>query len=270
MTRGAWATLGTSGLVLVTVVLAAVWPTLFTATDPLLTDVSATLRPPSPEHPFGTDQSGRDVFSRVIHGTRLSLGVGVIASAIALCAGLVLGTAISTAPRWLDSVVMRLVDLMLAVPEFLLALVVVAVLGPGPVNLVIAITIAATPVYIRLARGQARAVLGSEYVEASRLLGVPAGVVVARHVVPTVLRRLSVLATIGIGSAILAASGLSFLGLGVGEPTPEWGLILAGGRNVLGTAWWVAVFPGLAITLTVVAAGAVGRTLRRRAEGGAS
>lgn len=270
MRLGARVTLAAALIVLGAAVLAALWPTLFTSADPLATDVSATLRPPSAEHPFGTDQSGRDVFARVVYGARLSLGVGLIASTAAVCAGLLVGTAIAVVPRWLDVIVMRLVDLLLAVPEFLLALVVVAVLGPGPVNLVVAITIAATPVYVRLARGQARSVLGSEYVEASRLLGVPGGVVIARHVVPTVLRRLSVLATIGIGSAILAASGLSFLGLGVGEPTPEWGLILAGGRNVLGTAWWVAVFPGIAITLTVVAAGAVGRTLRSRTERGTS
>lgn len=247
--------------------LAALLPGVFTSADPLQTDVSATLLPPSAEHPFGTDQSGRDLFARVVAGARLSLGIGFGASAVALVVGLLVGTAVATAPRWLDAVVMRVVDLLLAVPEFLVALVVVALLGPGITNVAIAITIAAVPVYIRLARGQARALLGAEHVEASRLLGVAPALVLVRHVVPHVFRRLTVLAAIGVGSAILAAAGLSFLGLGVAEPTPEWGLILSGGRNLLGKAWWIAVFPGLAITLTVVSVGGIGRILRSRADG---
>jgi len=140
--------------------------------------------------------------------------------------------------------------------------VVVAVLGPGPVNIAIAVTLAAAPVYIRLARVQTRSLRLAEHVEAARILGVPPVQAFLRHVMPGVLGTLSVLATIGIGSSILAAAGLSFLGLGPSEPTPEWGLMLAGGRNVLGQAWWVSVFPGIAITVTVVAATVVGRVLR--------
>ena len=162
---------------------------------------------------------------------------------------------------------MRATDILLAFPEFLIALIVVAVLGPGAVNVAIAVTIAAVPVYIRLARTQTRTLRIAEHVEAARILGVGPVRTFTRHVMPGVLGSLSVLATIGIGSSILAAAGLSFLGLGPSEPSPEWGLMLSGGRNVLGRAWWISVFPGLAITLTVISATVIGRALRARAEG---
>lgn len=259
-----------SGAVLAIGVAWALFPGVFAPYDPLQVDWAVAKQAPSVAHWFGTDQSGRDVYSRVVWGAQLSLGVGFAASAIAMLVGLILGTLLGMAPRWFDSIAMRIVDVLLAVPEFLIALVVVAMLGPGAVNVALAVTIAATPVYIRLARGHTHVLRDADYVEAAKLLGVPRVVVLIRHIVPGVLRRLSVVASIGVGSAILAASGLSFLGLGVGEPTPEWGLLLAGGRNALATAWWIAVFPGLVITLTVVAASTIGRVLRRRAEEGTS
>ncbi len=253
--------------VLSVVALMAVAPQLFATADPLQTDVTQALLPPSAEHFFGTDQSGRDVYSRVVYGASRSLGIGLLATSLALAIGLVIGALSGVAPRLVDAVAMRATDVLLAFPEFLIALVVVAVLGPGSANVAIAVTIAAIPVYVRLARAQTRTLRTAEHVEAARILGVPAPTAFARHVLPAVLGALSVLATIGIGSSILAAAGLSFLGLGPTEPTPEWGLMLSGGRNVLGQAWWVAVFPGVAITLTVVAATVVGRTLRARADG---
>ncbi|WP_040165380.1 ABC transporter permease [Microbacterium gorillae] len=255
-----------AALLLGVFVVAALWPGLLTPADPLQTDVSAALLPPTADHPFGTDQSGRDVFARVVHGTRQSLGVGVLATAIALVAGTLLGTLVGVAPRIVDAVAMRLVDVLLAVPEFLIALVVVALIGPGATNVALAVTIAVTPVYIRYARAHTHTLRAQDHVEAARLLGLRSVTVVARHVLPGVLRRLSVLATLGIGTSILAVAGLSFLGLGVGEPTPEWGLILSGGRNVLGRAWWITLFPGLAITLTVLATSLLGRALRARME----
>lgn len=253
--------------VLLVVALAAVAPGLLATHDPLQTDVRAALLPPSAEHLFGTDQSGRDVYSRVVHGAGRSIGIGLLATAIAVAVGLVAGALAGVAPRAVDSALMRVNDVLMAFPEFLVALVVVAVLGPGPVNIAIAVTLAAMPVYVRLARVQTRTLRLAEHVEAARILGVPPLPAFVRHVVPGVLGALSVLATIGIGSSILAAAGLSFLGLGPSEPTPEWGLMLAGGRNVLGQAWWIAVFPGAAITLTVVASTVVGRILRSRLEG---
>lgn len=252
---------------LVVVALVALFPGLFATHDPLQTDVRAALLPPSAEHLFGTDQSGRDVYSRVIYGAGPSVGIGLLATSLALIVGLVLGALAGVAPRVIDTIAMRITDIVLAFPEFLIALIVVALLGPGHLNVAIAVTIAAVPVYIRLARTNTRTLRLAEHVEAARILGVGPVRAFVRHVAPGVLGSLSVLATIGIGSSILAAAGLSFLGLGPTEPTAEWGLMLSGGRNVIGSAWWVAVFPGLAISLTVIAATVVGRTLRARADG---
>lgn len=207
------------------------------------------------------------MFSRVVYGAGPSVGIGLLATSLALVTGLVLGSLAGVAPRGVDTVAMRLNDIVLAFPEFLIALIVVALLGPGHVNVAVAVTIAAAPVYLRLARTSTRTLRIAEHVEAARILGVGRVRTFVRHVLPGVFGTLSVLATIGIGSSILAAAGLSFLGLGPTEPTAEWGLMLAGGRNVLGTAWWVSAFPGLAISLTVISATIVGRRLRARADG---
>lgn len=262
-TAGLWL----AAVFLALVATAAIAPDLLAAHDPLQTDVRAALQPPGGAHPFGTDQSGRDVFSRVVHGAARSAGIGLLATALALVIGTTVGALSGVAPRVVDAALMRVTDIVLAFPEFLVALIVVAVLGPGGVNVAVAVTIAAVPVYIRLARTQTLTQRSAQYVEASRLLGVGPLRAFARHVMPGVLGALSVLATIGIGSAILAAAGLSFLGLGPAEPEAEWGLMLAGGRNVLGQAWWISVFPGLAITLTVVSATVLGRALRTRLDG---
>lgn len=259
--------LGAAVFVLAVVAAMALFPGVIAPADPLQTNVRAALETPSAAHWFGTDQSGRDVFSRVVHGAGRSVGIGLLATALALVIGLVIGALSGIAPRPVDAVAMRLNDVLMAFPEFLVALVVVAILGPGPEKVAIAVTIAAIPVYVRLARVQTRTLALAEHVEAARILGVPRALAFVRHVAPGVLGSLSVLATIGIGSSILAVAGLSFLGLGESEPAAEWGLMLAGGRNSLGTAWWIALFPGLAITLTVISATVVGRTLRARAEG---
>ena len=264
--RGQAVALGIAGVVLAVIALAAVAPGLLATHDPLLTDVRATLQPPSAAHWFGTDQSGRDVYSRVVHGAGRSVGIGLLATGLALVVGVIAGALSAVAPRWADAAAMRIVDVLLAFPEFLVALLVVAVLGPGPVNVAVAVTIAAVPVYIRLARAQTRTLAAAEHVEAARIIGVPTVVVHVRHVLPGVLGAVSVLATIGIGTSILAAAGLSFLGLGPTEPTAEWGLMLSAGRNLLLQAPWVAVFPGLAITATVVSVSVIGRILRARAE----
>lgn len=255
-----------AGAVLAVIALAAVAPALLSTHDPLLTDVRAALQPPSAAHWFGTDQSGRDVYSRVVFGAARSVGIGLLATGLALVIGVVAGSLTAVAPHPVDTVAMRIVDVLLAFPEFLVALLVVAVLGPGPTNVALAVTLAAVPVYIRLARAQTRTLAAAEYVEAARISGVPAVLVHVRHVLPGVLGAVSVLATIGVGTSILAAAGLSFLGLGPTEPTPEWGLMLSAGRNLLLQAPWVAVFPGMAITATVVSVSVVSRTLRARAE----
>lgn len=258
--------LSAAGAVLAVVALAAVAPGLLATHDPLLTDVRATLQPPSAAHLFGTDQSGRDVYSRVVHGAARSVGIGLLATGLALIVGVVAGSLSAVAPRFVDAAAMRVVDVLLAFPEFLVALLVVAVLGPGAANVALAVTLAAVPVYVRLARAQTRSLAATEHVEAARIIGVPAVLVHVWHVLPGVVGAVSVLATIGVGTSILAAAGLSFLGLGPTEPTPEWGLMLSAGRNLLVQAPWVALFPGLAITATVVSISVVGRILRARAE----
>jgi peptide/nickel transport system permease protein len=255
---------------LLVLVVAAVAPALFTSADPIQTQVLQALRAPSIEHPFGTDQTGRDVFARVVYGARYSLAIGVLATTIAMAAGLLVGTLAGLAPRPVDSAISRVIEVLMSFPEFLLALLVIAILGPGPTSLVLAISLAAVPVYARVARVQTFTVRRSGYVRAALILGVPRWRSVLRHVVPNTLGPLLVMATIGFGTAIASAAGLSFLGLGPQPPTPEWGLILAEGRNFLGTAWWIAVFPGLVVTVTVISASVVGRYLRARGDGRAA
>ena len=254
-------------LFLLLLVVAAVSPTLFTAADPLRADVAASLQPPAPGHPFGTDQSGRDVFARVLYGARFSLAIGFGATIAALIVGVVIGAIAGSTNRIGDSVLSRAIEVVMAFPEFLLALLVIALIGPGQWSLAIAVAIAVVPAYARVARVQTLQVVRSGYVEAARTLGVGAGVTLLRHVIPNTLGPLLVMATIGVGTAITAAAGLSFLGLGPQPPTPEWGLILSEGRNFLATAWWIAVFPGLFITATVVSTSVAGRYLQARVEG---
>lgn len=252
---------------LVVLALAAVWPGLFTRIDPLQTEIANALAAPSLAHPFGTDQTGRDVFARVVYGTQHSLLIGLAATTLALLGGLVVGTIAGIAPRAVDTVLSRVIDVLMAFPELLIALLVIAIVGPGESSLVVALAIAGVAVYARVSRIQTLVVRRSGYVRAAKTLGVQPLVTVVRHVVPNTLGPLLVMATIGFGTSIAAAAGLSFLGLGSAPPTPEWGLILAEGRNFLGTAWWIAVFPGLAVTGTVIAATVVGRRLLARQAG---
>jgi len=256
-----------AALMLALLVLAALFPWLLTTASPLQTDATAALQGPSAAHPFGTDQSGRDVFARVIYGARYSLAVGLGATALALGAGLVIGISAGLAPRFLDGALSRTIDVLMAFPEFLLALVVIAVIGTGEVSIVFAVALAAVPAYARVARIQTMVVSRAGYVRAARSLGVHPFAVVVRHIIPNTLGPLWVMATIGVGTAIVSAAGLSFLGLGPQPPTPEWGVILSEGRNFLATAWWIAVFPGLAITAAVVALSTLGRYLRLRSAG---
>ena len=251
------------GLVLV----AAFIPWALTGQSPLQTDVGAALQGPGALHPFGTDQSGRDVFARVVHGARYSLLVGLGATAMALVSGIVIGVASGLAPRAIDGVLSRAIEILMAFPEFLIALVVIAVVGTGRSSIIVAVALAAVPAYARVARVQTLVVGRSSYVRSARALGVPPLVAIVRHVIPNTLGPLLVMATIGVGTAIVSAAGLSFLGLGPKPPTPEWGVILSEGRNFLATAWWIAVFPGLAITATVIATSTLGRYLQARSAG---
>lgn len=253
-----------ASLFLTVLVFAALLPGVLAPLDPLDAQISESLQGPSAEHLFGTDQSGRDVFSRVVFGARYSLLVGFGASAIALAVGLLIGLVSGLAPRLVDAVLGRVIVVAMAFPEFLLALLVIAIIGPGEASLVVAIALAAIPAYARVARSQTLVVASSSYVRSATALGVPRFVAIVRHVIPNTLGPLLVMATIGVGTAVVSAAGLSFLGLGPAAPTPEWGVILSEGRNLLDRAPWVAVFPGLVITATVIATSVVGRAARAR------
>lgn len=241
----------------------AVAPELFATHPPDAVDTTALLLPPGPGHWFGTDQLGRDVFSRVVHGAGYSLPIGLGATALALGLGTLAGLAAALGPRGLDRIVVRLLDILLAFPELLLALLVIAVMGPGPLNTMVAVGIAGAAGYARLIRSQVLQVRLSGYVEAAVSLGErPAGIIV-RHIVPNVVRPVLVLATVGVGTSLLAASSLSFLGLGVPPPIPEWGAMLADGRNFLAAAPWMSVFPALLVVAAVVSVTVAGRRLQR-------
>ncbi|MEV7783086.1 ABC transporter permease [Kitasatospora sp. NPDC088351] len=252
-------------VLLAAVALVLVFPGVFATHAPEATDVAAALRPPGAEHWLGTDQLGRDVWSRLVHGTRLSLLIAVGATLIGVGGGALLGLVAGCGGRRVDFALMRVVDVLLGFPELLLALVVVALLGGGTVNVAIAIGIAGVPNYARLVRGQARLVLRSEYVEAARVLGVPAWRSVLRHVLPNVGGPLVVLASIGLGSAIISGSGLSVLGLGPVPPEADWGSMVADGKDFLQTAWWISIAPGLAVSVVVVCTTLIGRSLQLRA-----
>ncbi|WP_353988037.1 ABC transporter permease [Ruicaihuangia caeni] len=253
-----------ASLFLVVLMAAVLVPSLFSPLDPLRADASASLDAPSAEHWFGTDRAGRDVYARVVHGARASLGVGLGATALALVAGLIIGVVAGLAPKVIDAAVSRSIEVLMAFPEFLLALVVIAVVGPGETGLLVAVASAAMPAYARVARNQTLVVRNAGYVRAATVLGVPPWRSALRHIVPGTLGPLLVMSILGVGTAIVSAAGLSFLGLGPAPPSPEWGVILSEGRNTLSTAWWVAVFPGLAIMAAVVSIGTVGRHLKTR------
>ncbi len=217
---------------------------------------------PGAKYLLGADEFGRDILSRVIYGSRVALLVGVVSVLIALAGGLVLGTAAGFTGGWLDTVVMRVVEILLAFPYLLLALAIVAILGPGVLNTTLAVGIWGVPAMTRMVRGSVLALRETEYVGAARALGAPAPAVLRRHVLPNVLPGLVVYATLFMANAILLEAALSFLGLGVQPPTASWGLMVSTGRDVLLVAPHVATVPGLAIMVAVLGFNLVGDGLR--------
>ncbi|QNN24381.1 ABC transporter permease [Planctomycetales bacterium ZRK34] len=207
---------------------------------------------PSAAHWCGTDQLGRDVLSRLIYGARTSMGVAVGAVAAALFAGTMMGLVAGWRGGWIDAVLSRAMDVMFALPAILMALVVLAVLGRGPMNIALAIAIVYTPIFARLARGQTMAIKQQPYVEAARALGLPARRIVMRHVLPNITGPLLVQTTLSLALAILAEAALSYLGLGGSPDAPTWGNMLRTGKDWMQQAWWIAVYPGGAITLLVL------------------
>jgi peptide/nickel transport system permease protein len=223
---------------------------------------SSLLAAPSHTFPFGTDDSGRDVLSRVLAGARISLTVGLVATLIATVGGTAAGLVAGYNGGWIDALIMRFMDIMLAFPDILLAIVVITIMGPGLTNVMIAVGIATIPAYTRTVRAAVLTVREQEYVEAARALGAPTWRILLHHILRNVLTPILVLVTITVGFAILTAAGLSFVGLGAQPPAPEWGDMLNEAQQYLQQAWWMAVFPGLAIMLVVVGLNLLGDGLR--------
>ncbi|EEX47896.1 MULTISPECIES: ABC transporter permease [Jonquetella] len=217
---------------------------------------------PSSAHWFGTDEFGRDILSRIIFGARISLQVGLIAVGISLVCGGLLGAIAGYYGGRLDNVIMRAMDVLLAIPGTLLAIAIAASLGPGLYNLMIAVGISAVPSYARIVRGSVLTLQGQEFVEAARAVGSSDWRIIMKHIIPNSMAPIIVQSTLGVASAILNAAGLSFIGLGIQPPTPEWGAMLSGGRSYIRNYPYMTLFPGLAIMITIMALNFLGDGLR--------
>lgn len=217
---------------------------------------------PSPAHLLGTDDLGRDLFARILHGTRISLFVGISTVAISLVLGVLMGVAAGYYGGWIDMVIMRYIDLQWAFPNFIIAVYLVAVFGAGLTNVIIAIALAFLDDFARIARSMVLTLKESQYVDAARVMGASDWRIMCRHILPNATAPIIVQATVSVSYAILGEAGLSFLGLGVEADTPTWGLILSESRSFMSRAWWLGVFPGLAIMITVLAVNFVGDALR--------
>ena len=255
--------LAVAGLVVIAfyVVLAVLAP-VAAPHDPYAMSADAMLAEPGRDHWLGADPFGRDIFSRLMHGARLSLMVGAIAAGIALIAGTLMGMLAGYFGRWVDAVLSRFMDILFSFPDILLALVIMAILGPSTVNVMIAIGIVYTPIFARIARASTLSVKEAAFVDAARSMGARSMHILWRHILPNITAPLIIQTTLSFAFAILAEAALSFLGLGVEPDAPSWGIMLNEGKNWMEHAWWVAVFPGLAITLAVLSFNVLGDGLR--------
>jgi peptide/nickel transport system permease protein len=249
-------------VVIVLFVLIAVFAPLIAPYDPTQQGWTSIRKAPSLQHWFGTDESGRDLFSRVIFGARASLLAGVVSISIALGLGVPIGLLAGYGGKWIDAVIGRITDAMLAIPFLILAIALAAFLGPSLQNAMIAIGLTATPIFVRLTRGQVMAVKVEDYVEAARAVGNPPVRVAVKHILPNIMPALIVQATISIATAIIAEASLSFLGLGQQPPAPSWGSMLNTAQRFLTNAPWMAIWPGLAIFLAVLSFNILGDGLR--------
>ncbi|AFZ69403.1 nickel transporter permease [Deinococcus peraridilitoris] len=251
------------GLALVIVaVLTALFAPWIAPHSPTESFFDAIQQPPSWRFPFGTDELGRCVLSRVIHGARISLSVALSAVLIGLSIGTLLGLLAGYFRGWLDTILMRVTDVMLAFPEILLTIAIVAILGPDLKNTVLAVGLAAVPVYARTVRSAVLQIRELEYIQAATALGRSERGILLRHILPNVTSPIIVVATVNVGTAILITAGLSYVGLGAQPPTPEWGAMLSASRAYLQNGWWIATFPGLAITMLVIAFNLIGDAAR--------
>ena len=242
--------------------LLALFAPWFAPQDPIATDWGAIRQAPSAAHWFGTDEIGRDVFARVIWGTRASLLAGVVSVSISLLLGVPIGLAAGFLGGWIDSVISRITDAFLACPFLILAIALAAFLGPSLTNAMIAIGVSATPIFVRLTRAQVQGIAVEDYIEAARAVGNPPLRIALRHVLPNITAPLIVQATLAIAAAVIAEASLSFLGLGQQPPAPSWGSMLNTAKNFIDNAPWMAIWPGLSIFLLVLSFNLLGDGLR--------
>lgn len=240
----------------------AIFAPLIAPYDPTHIEMSKKLQPPSSEHWLGTDDKGRDILSRLLYGSRISLTVGILSTLLGAIIGVVMGIIAGYYGKWIDSLIMRICDVLLAFPGILLALAIVSILGPSTTNTIIAVAFFAIPTFARIVRGSTLSVKKLEYVDAIRAMGSHDMRIIFRHILPNITSPIIVQATLYIASAIITASALSFLGLGTQPPDPEWGTMLANGRSYIAQAPHLTLFPGLVILLVVVGFNLFGDGLR--------
>jgi peptide/nickel transport system permease protein len=251
-----------ASLVLLAIIVVATFDQTFAPQSANAQDIPNRLEGPSWSHPFGTDDLGRDILSRVILGASVSLKVGFLSVGLALVVGTVLGLLAGFYGRWVDDVLMRIMDMLFAFPAVLLAIAILAIRGPGTSNTIIAIAIVYVPIFARVTRASVLGVREEVYVRASRSVGASDFRLLTRHVLPNAAPPIIVQTSISLAFAVLAEAALSFLGLGTQPPNPSWGLMLAEGRGYIDLAWWLAFFPGMAIVLTVLCFNLLGDGLR--------
>jgi peptide/nickel transport system permease protein len=249
-------------VVLFLLITSAIFAPAVSRYDPLEIVPAERLKPPGGQYLFGTDSFGRDIFTRIVYGSRISLRMGIVSVTIAALLGVTAGLLAGFFGGRVDNIVMRLVDITLAFPGILLALVIIAILGPSLFNAMVAVGISAAPTYARVTRGMVLKTKAEVFVEAAIGIGCRPTRIITRHILPNILGPIVVVATLGVAGAIIAGAALSFLGLGAVPPTPEWGLMLSSGRNYLRAAPWITTFPGLAIMVTVLAINLLGDGLR--------
>ncbi|HEY4533265.1 MAG TPA: nickel transporter permease [Fusobacterium sp.] len=220
------------------------------------------LQGPSGAHWLGTDEFGRDILARLIHGARVSLKVGILAVGLSIIVGGILGAISGFYGGTIDNIIMRAMDIFLAVPSILLAIAIVSALGPSMINLMVAISVSSVPTYARIVRASVLSIRDQEFIEAAKAIGASNTRIIFKHIIPNALAPVIVQGTLGVANAILSIAGLSFIGLGIQPPAPEWGSMLSGGRQYLRYAWWVTTFPGLAIMITILSLNLLGDGLR--------
>ncbi|WP_066065057.1 ABC transporter permease [Neobacillus soli] len=250
------------GIIILFYIFIALFAPLLAPFDPYEIKLENKLLPPSADHWMGTDDKGRDILSRILYGSRLSMGVGFAAVSFGSFFGIIFGLVAGYYGKWVDSIIMRAMDVMLAFPGILLALAIISALGPGLMNVTIAVGAFSVPLFARIVRGSTLEVKRLEYIDAIRSLGANDMTIIFKHIFPNILSPIIVQGTLRLATAILSAAGLSFLGLGAQPPSPEWGTMLSNGRDFLFSAPYIALFPGLAISILVLGFNIFGDGLR--------